>query len=137
MESKRQYKYIVLAVGIIAFAILSPVTLKLLPKILGNQLKGDLSSLFVLTPKSAINDYIKNLFQIGTLFTIFTLGSILLRGEKASLSGIITIIITFLSAAFVNLNTIGKFMPYKLVEGANLFTLKGYLYTLVLWWIKN
>ena len=75
MESKRQYKYIILAIGIIVFAIINPVMLKLLPKILGQQLKGDLSSFIVSTPKAAINDYIKSLFQIGTLFIIFTLGS--------------------------------------------------------------
>jgi len=215
MESKRQYKYIILAVGIIAFAILNPFMLKLLPKILEQQLKGDLSSLFIATPKSAINEYIKSLFQIGTLFIIFTLGSnineeineeklvfpyskgsmpagivlakiihytivvtlltfigfltcayygsILLQGEKVALSGIInsallmslfyffnitlvtlfssivkkgviagfiTVMITFTSVIFVNLNTIGKFMPYKLVEGANQFTLENYSYTI-------
>ncbi|MGH4051894.1 MAG: hypothetical protein ACREVX_11200 [Clostridium sp.] len=215
MESKRQYKYIILAVGIIAFAILDPFMLKLLPKILEKQLQGDLSSLFIATPKSAINNYIKDLFQIGNLFIIFTLASslneeingqklvfpyskgskpigivlakiihytivvtiltfigfltcyyyagILFEGENASLSGVmnsailmsvyyffnialvtffssfvkksvtagfITLMITFLSAALVNLNTIGKFMPYKLVAGANLFALDGYLYTI-------
>ncbi|MCB2299031.1 hypothetical protein [Clostridium tagluense] len=215
MESKRQYKYIILAVGIIAFAIINPVMLKLLPKILEQQLKGDLSSLIVATPKAAINDYIKSLFQIGTLFIIFTLGSnlneeineekfvfpyskgsvpagivlakiihytmvvtiltflgfltcayygsILFKGEKVDLpgimssallmsiyyffnialvtlfssfvkkgvtAGVITIMITFTSATLVNLNTIGKFMPYKLVEGANLFTLENYSYTI-------
>ncbi|MEK6263742.1 MAG: hypothetical protein N2B06_03085 [Clostridium sp.] len=215
MESKRQYKYVILAVGIIAFAILDPFMLKLLPKILEQQLKGDLGSLFVTTPKTAINSYIKNLFQIGTLFIIFTLGSnlneeindeklvfpyskgsvpagivlakithytivvtiltfigflicsyygsILFQGEKLALSGIlssallmsiyyffnitlvtlfsslvkkgvtagfITLIITFLSATLVNLNTIGNFMPYKLVQGANLFTLENYLSTM-------
>ncbi len=216
MESKRQYKYVILAVGIIAFAILNPFMLKILPKILEKQLQGNLSSIFVTTPKSAINEYIKSLFQLGTLFIIFTLGSnlneeineekfvfpyskgskpagivlakiihytivitvltfvgfltcayygnILLQGEKASLTGVmnsailmsvyyffnitlvtlfssfvkkgitagfITLMITFLSAAFVNLNTIGKFMPYKLVEGADSFTLEGYLYTIL------
>ncbi|MBW9146071.1 hypothetical protein KTC92_04560 [Clostridium sp. CM027] len=215
MESKRQYKYIILAVGIIAFAILDPFMLKLLPKILEKQLQGDLSSLFIATPKSAINNYIKDLFQIGNLFIIFTLastlndeingeklvfpyskgsnpvgivlakiihytivvtiltfigfltcfyyGSILFKGEKVALSGVmnsailmsvyyffnialvtlfssfvkkgvtvgfITLMITFLNAALVNLNTIGKLMPYKLVEGANLFTLDNYLYTI-------
>lgn len=215
MESKRQYKYIILAVGIIAFAILDPFMLKLLPKILEKQLQGDLSSLFIATPKSAINNYIKDLFQIGSLFIIFTMAStlneeinrqklvfpyskgskpigivlakiihytivvtiltfigfltcyyyagILFEGEKASLLGVInssilmsvyyffnislvtffssfvkksvtagfiTLMITFLSAALVNLNTIGKFMPYKLVEGANSFTLDSYLYTI-------
>lgn len=215
MESKRQYKYIILALGIIAFAIINPFMLKLLPKILQQQLKGDLSSLFVATPKSAIIEYIKSLFQIGTLFIIFTFGSILneeindqklvfpyskgsipagivlakiihytivvtlltfigfitcayygsilFEGEKVALSGLIksallmslyyffnitlvtffsslvkkgvtagfiTLMITFTSAAFVNLNIIGKFMPYKLVEGANSFTLENYSYTI-------
>ena len=37
MESIRQYRYLVLAVGIIVFAILDPLMLKLLPKILANQ----------------------------------------------------------------------------------------------------
>lgn len=215
MESKRQYKYIVLGVGIIAFAILDPFMSKLLPIILEKQLQGDLSSLFVVTPKSAINNYIKDLFQIGTLFIVFTLGSnlneeitegklvfpyskgglpigivlakiihyaivvtvltfigfltcsyyvsILIQGERVALSGIIssailmsvyyffnialvtlfssivkkgvtaafiTLMVTFISAAFVNLSTIGKLMPYKLVVGANLFTLKNYSYTI-------
>ncbi len=64
MESSRQYKYIILAVGIIAFAILDPFMLKILPKILEKQSQGDLSSLFVATPKSAINSYIKIFFKL-------------------------------------------------------------------------
>lgn len=216
MEYKRLYKYIILAVGILAFAIFDPFMLKLLPKILEKQLQGDLSSLIAATPKGAINNYIKSLFQIGTLFIIFTFsstlneeineeklvfsyskgskpmgivlakivhysisttlltflgflicsyyGTILFQGEKVTLSGImgsaflmsvyyffnislvmffssfvkkavtagfIAVMITFLSAALVNLNTIGQFMPYKLVEGANLFALEGYSYTIV------
>lgn len=216
MESSRQYKYLILAVGIIAFAILDPFMLKLLPKILEKQLQGDLSSLFIVTPKVAINNYIKDLFQIGTLFIIFTLAStindevneekfvfpyskgsspwgivlakiihytivviiftligfltcyyysgILLKGEKVTLlmvmnsgilmcvfylfnitlatlfssyikksvvAGFITLMITFLSALLVNLNYIGNFMPYKLVQGANSFTLENYYCTIV------
>lgn len=216
MESKRQYKYVILAVGIIAFAILDPFMLKILPKILQKQLQGDLTSLFITTPKSAVIKYINDLFQIGNFFIIFTLsttlndeingenfvfpyskgsnpagivmakvihyiivvtiliflgfltcsyyGSILLKGESVSLSGImksaflmsiysffnislvtffssfvkkgitagfITIMITFLSATLVNLDIVGKFIPYRLVQGANLFTVEGYLYTIV------
>lgn len=216
MESKRQYKYVILAVGIIAFAILDPFMLKILPKLLEKQLQGDLTSLFITTPKSAINNYIKDLFQIGNLFIIFTLsstlndeihgeklvfpyskgsypigivmakithyttvvtiltflgfitcsyyGSVLFKGEGVNLSGVmksaflmsiyyffnitlvtffssfvkkgitagfITLMITFLSATLVNLNIVGNFMPYKLVQGANLFTLDNYLYTVV------
>jgi len=216
MESKRQYKYIILAVGIIAFAILDPFMLKLLPKILERQMQGDLSLLIIATPKSSINNYIKDLFQIGSLFIVFTLSSSLndeingeklvfpyskgskppgivlakiihytivvtiltfigfltcdyyagslLQGEKVSFSGVmnsailmsvyyffnitlvtlfssfvkkgvtagfITLMITFFSATLVNLNTIGKFIPYKLVQGANSFTLENYYFTIV------
>jgi ABC-2 type transport system permease protein len=216
MESSRQYKYIILAIGIIAFAILDPFMLKILPKILEKQLQGDLRSLFVATPKSAIISYINHLFQIGNLFIIFTLasslsdeingeklvfpyskgsrpssiviakitfytilvtiltfvgfltcyyyGSFLFKGEKTSFSGIInssilmsvyfffnitlvtlfsslvkkgvtagfiTLIITFLSSTLVNSHVIGKFIPYKLVLGANLFTLESYSYTII------
>lgn len=215
MEAKRQYKYIILAVGIIAFAIFDPVMLKLIPKIFEKQLQGDLSLLIVSSPTAAINNYIKSLFQIGSLFIVFSFastlneeineeklvfpyskgskpigivlakiihntvvvtiltfigfltcsyyGGILLQGEKVALSGVmnsallmsvyyffsialvtlfsslvkkgiiagfITVMIIFLSAAFVNLSAIGKFVPYKLVEGANLFTLKGYSETI-------
>lgn len=216
MESKRQYKYLILAVGIIAFAILDPVMVKLLPSILEKQLQGDLSLLIVSSPKAAVNNYIKSLFQIGSLFIIFSFAStlneetneekfvfpyskgskpigivlakivhstivvtiltfigfltcsyylgILIQGEKVSMAGImnaaffmsvyyffsitlvtlfssfvnkgiiagfVTVMIIFLSATFVNLSTVGKFVPYKLVEGANLFMLKGYLDTIV------
>lgn len=216
MESSRQYKYIILAVGIIAFAILDPFMLKILPKILEKQSQGDLSSLFVTTPISAINSYINHLFQIGNLFIVFTVastlsdeingeklvfpyskgskpscivlakithytilviiltfvgfftcyyyGNILLEGEKASLSGImnssilmsvyfffnitlvtlfsslvkksvtagfITLIIAFLSATLANSKTIGNFISYKLIVGANLFTLENYLFAIV------
>ena len=74
MESKRQYKYIILAVGIIAFAIIDPFMLKLLPKILEKQLQGDLSSLFIATPKSAINNYIKESFSNWNLIHYIHIG---------------------------------------------------------------
>lgn len=77
LEAFRQYRYVILAVGIIAFAILEPFMLKILPKILQNQFPGDISSLFSATPKFAVNNYIKDLTQIGYLFVIFTLSGIL------------------------------------------------------------
>lgn len=73
LESSRQYKYIILGAGIILFAILDPIMLKLLPEIMKGQLKGDLSSLFTMTRKAALQNYIKDLFQIGNLFVIFSL----------------------------------------------------------------
>jgi len=70
-ESISQYKYLVLAAGIIMFAILSPIMLKLLPIMLKSQIPGDISSLFVINQKAAVLSYIKNLFQIGSFFIVF------------------------------------------------------------------
>jgi ABC-2 type transport system permease protein len=71
LEAVRQYKFIMLAAGIIIFAILDPIMLKLLPTILKSQLPADISALFVVTQKSAIQNYIKDLNQVGLLFVIF------------------------------------------------------------------
>lgn len=71
LESIRQYKYIMLAVGILLFAILDPLILKALPNLIKNQLPADISALFVTTQKTAVQSYIKELNQIGLLFVIF------------------------------------------------------------------
>lgn len=71
MESVRQYKFIMLAIGILIFALLDPIMLRLLPNILKNQLPGDISSLFITTQKTAVQSYIKDLNQIGILFIVF------------------------------------------------------------------
>lgn len=73
LESSRQYRYIIFGAGIILFAILDPIMLKLLPEIMKSQLKGDLSSLFIMTRKAVLQNYIKDLFQLGNLFVIFSL----------------------------------------------------------------
>lgn len=77
LESVRQYKYIMLAAGIILFAVLDPLMLKLLPSILKNQLPGDLSELLIVTQKSAVQSYIKQLNQIGLLFVVFIFSGVL------------------------------------------------------------
>ncbi|MCM0648328.1 hypothetical protein NBE98_08065 [Clostridium swellfunianum] len=71
IESVRQYKYLMLAAGILLFALLDPIMLKLLPDILKSQLPADISALFVTTQKTAVQGYIKDLNQIGLLFIIF------------------------------------------------------------------
>lgn len=77
IESLRQYRYVILAVGIIGFAILDPVMLKLLPKLVGDKLPGDISALMIFTPKRAINNYIKDLTQISVMVIAFVLGGVL------------------------------------------------------------
>lgn len=70
-EAVRQYKYLMLAAGILLFALLDPIMLKLLPDILKSQFPADLSSLFITTQKTAVQGYIKDLNQIGLLSIIF------------------------------------------------------------------
>jgi len=77
IEAKRQYKYIIIASGLIAFAILDPIMLKLLPKIFEKQIPLELTNLFDISAESALSNYIKNLFQIGSMFIIFTVSNTL------------------------------------------------------------
>ncbi|WP_271628532.1 ABC transporter permease [Caldicellulosiruptor sp. DIB 104C] len=73
IEGIRQYKYIALATGIILFSILDPIMLKLLPTFVSNKIPANLiHKLFEFKTKDALANYIKDLFQIGTLFVIFT-----------------------------------------------------------------
>lgn len=79
LESLRQYRYLVLIIGIFFFAILDPIMYKLLPDILKSQLSSDkntlnaLSALFNPSVKVILQNFNKDLFQIGNLVVVFTL----------------------------------------------------------------
>jgi ABC-2 type transport system permease protein len=210
LESIRQYRYLILAIGILLFAIMDPIMLKLLPVIMKSQIPADLSSLMVFTPKTAAQNYIKDLYQVGLMFVIFALSGtlsdeisngklifpysmggrpsgivlakvlhnisttailtfigfslnyyyicILFTGEalsynqilisafltivfysfaitlvtlfssifkKGIISGAITISIIYLTSTLANFKSLGKFIPYKLIAGANTFSFKS------------
>jgi ABC-2 type transport system permease protein len=72
LESLRQYKYVVLAVGIMFFSIADPIMMKLLPSMLKAQLHGDLSSLFITNRRIVMQSYVNHLFQLGAMFVVFT-----------------------------------------------------------------
>ncbi|MDI6605485.1 MAG: ABC transporter permease [Thermoanaerobacteraceae bacterium] len=73
LESWRQYKYLLLFIGVILFAILDPILLKLLPEILKSKINGDLASLTQIDMKSAVQNYMKDLNQISLLIVLLTL----------------------------------------------------------------
>jgi ABC-2 type transport system permease protein len=77
IESRRQHRYIILAVGILFFAISGPIILKLLPELLKSQMSGDISGLIVTTRKASMQGLIKDLFQLGNLFVVLALCGIL------------------------------------------------------------
>jgi ABC-2 type transport system permease protein len=77
-ESIRNHKYLILAVGFIFWALLDPLMLKLLPLLLKNYMPVDVSVLFsTFTRDTAFQTFLKDLFQIGSLFIIFTLMGII------------------------------------------------------------
>lgn len=71
-EYSRQYKYLILVIGIIGFALFTVISLKFLPEILKNQLPPEVASFFKVSEKAAVQSYIKNLLQLGNFFVIFT-----------------------------------------------------------------
>ena len=74
MESVRTNKYLILFIGIIFWALLDPLMLKLLPIFLKSYLPADLTTLFsTFNRDTAFQTFLKDLFQIGTLFIAFTL----------------------------------------------------------------
>ena len=74
MESARANKYLILFIGIIFWALLDPLMLKLMPLLMKNYLPADLTTLFsTFTRDTAFQNFLKDLFQIGTLFIAFTL----------------------------------------------------------------
>lgn len=73
IEGIRTYKFLVLAIGIVLYAVLDPVMLKILPKLLENQTPGlDISKLMAFDQKAAVQNYMKSLTQIGILAAAFT-----------------------------------------------------------------
>jgi len=77
-ESIRTHKYLILFIGIIFWALLDPLMLKLLPLILKSYLPSELAAQFsAFTRDTAFQTFLKDLFQIGTLFVVFTLMGII------------------------------------------------------------
>lgn len=75
LEAKRQHKYIIIAVAILFFAILDPMLLKLLPKLLANEVPQELINTMKITKESAVVNYFKDLFQIGSMILVFVISS--------------------------------------------------------------
>lgn len=82
VESIRQYRYIILAAGFIIFAILDPIMLKILPSMLASQIPDELMQLMHTDQQMAFQNYIKDLFQITSLFIVLSLMGMV--GEEAA-----------------------------------------------------
>lgn len=74
LESIRTHKYLILFSGIVFWAIMNPLMIKLLPLIMKNYLPANLSSLFIAYDHdTAFKDFIGDIFQLGTIFIVFSL----------------------------------------------------------------
>jgi len=74
LEAKRTNKYLILFVGTIFWALLSPLMLKLLPILMKNYIPADLAGMFsTFTRDAAFLSYLSDLFEIGTLIIALTL----------------------------------------------------------------
>lgn len=77
-EGLRTHKFLVIGIAILFFAVLDPVMIKLLPKIMQNQMKGiDLTKMFEVSTKIALQQYLKDIFQIGMLVFVLSLSGII------------------------------------------------------------
>jgi ABC-2 type transport system permease protein len=78
LESVRTNKYLILFIGIVFWALLDPLMLKLLPLLMKNYLPPDIAVMFsTFTRDTAFQTFLNDLFQIGTLFIAFTLMGLL------------------------------------------------------------
>jgi len=78
LEAKRTNKYLILFIGIVFWALLDPLMLKLLPLLMKNYLPPDIAVMFsTFTRDTAFQTFLNDLFQIGTLFIAFTLMGLL------------------------------------------------------------
>ena len=78
LESIRTNKYLILFIGIVFWALLDPLMLKLLPLLMKNYLPPDIAVMFsTFTRDTAFQTFLNDLFQIGTLFIAFTLMGLL------------------------------------------------------------
>ncbi|MBM7614286.1 hypothetical protein [Alkaliphilus hydrothermalis] len=83
LEGMRTYRYIIIASVFIGFAIFTPMMLKMLPSILESQGDGiDYSQLMKVTQTSALQNYMGNILQLGTLVVVLSLMGIVAEEVK-------------------------------------------------------
>lgn len=113
IEMSRTYRLLAVGGTIIAFALLNPILLKLLPSILESQSPGvDLTGLFELSQREALRSYLDSLYEIGSFVVVIGLmDSIPNEYNKG------TIVIPLTSGAKVRNIYVGKL----LVNGTALF----------------
>lgn len=124
IEGMRTKKFLVLAIGILFFAVSDPIMLKLLPEILKNQMQGaDLSMLIELSQKAALDSYTINLFQLSTIIIVLSIMGIISkeRSDKTltipvsmgcSINGMVLAKLLVYGVFILLVNVIGMLIAY-------------------------
>jgi ABC-2 type transport system permease protein len=87
IEGIRTYRFLIIGAIFLFFAIFDPVTIKLLPLILGSQMPGvDMSGMFSFSQTAAFEGFLGDLYEIGTLVVCLVLmGTVSKERETRSL----------------------------------------------------
>lgn len=109
LEALRQYKYIIIAVGIILFAISGPITLKLMPMILKSQSGISIDSDKFMNIQYCLQSFISSLSQTSIMFIVFTVCTSI--GEEITLQKLVFPYSKGASPFFI---VISKFINYSI-----------------------
>ncbi|HAI87875.1 MAG TPA: hypothetical protein DCL63_12885 [Firmicutes bacterium] len=77
MESSRQSKYLILGAFFGFFALSTPIMLKLMPSIIESQMPGFPKELMEFDAVYSVQNYIKNIYQLGNMAIAFVLMGVL------------------------------------------------------------
>ncbi len=116
IEGLRNYRFLVLMLVMIIFAILDPLMLKLLPVIVGNQISEGLTELFNITQTFAVQNYIKDVSQLINIVFVLTLAGLLVDERHNK-----TLIFPYTKGVSVTGMIIGKNLVYSVALLISIF----------------
>lgn len=108
IEGLRSYRYLVLLLSMVIFAILDPLMLKLLPVLIGGQLPEGVIQLFKITQTFAVQNYIKDFSQIINIVIILTLMGLMVDERQNK-----TLVFPYSKGVSVTGMIIGKNIAYS------------------------
>lgn len=116
IEGIRSYRFLILLLVMVIFAILDPLMLKLLPVLLKNQVPEGVTELFKITQTFAVQNYIKDISQLINIVIILTLAGLLVdeRNNK-------TLVFQYSKGVSVTGMIIGKNTVYTVALPISIF----------------
>ncbi len=110
IEGFRSYRFLVLLLTMVIFAVLNPLMLKLLPILLAGQFPEEITQLFNITQFFAVQNYIKDISQIINIVVILTLMGLLVDERQNK-----TLVFPYSKGVLVTGIITGKSIVYSVV----------------------